>query len=44
MATVWLVATYTSVHFLWYNVVGAVTVFAVGMMLTAVRPRETAGA
>ena len=44
MATVWLVATYTSVHFLWYNVVGAVTVFVVGMMLTAVRPRETAGA
>jgi len=44
MATVWLVATYTSVHFLWYNVVGAVTVFVVGMMLTAVRPREMAGA
>jgi len=44
MATVWLVATYTSVHFLWYNVVGALTVFVVGMMLTALRPRETAGA
>jgi Na+/proline symporter len=44
MATVWLVATYTSVHFLWYNVVGAVTVFVVGMTLTAVRPREMAGA
>jgi Na+/proline symporter len=44
MATVWLVATYTSVHFLWYNVVGAVTVFAVGMILTARRPRGMAGA
>jgi SSS family transporter len=44
MATVWLVATYTSVHFLWYNVVGALTVFVVGMMLTGLRPRETAGA
>jgi SSS family solute:Na+ symporter len=44
MATVWLVATYTSVHFLWYNVVGAVAVFAVGMILTSLRPRETAGA
>jgi Na+/proline symporter len=44
MATVWLVATYTSVHFLWYNVVGAVTVFAVGMLLTSLRPREAAGA
>jgi Na+/proline symporter len=44
MATVWLVATYTSVHFLWYNVVGAVTVFAVGMLLTSLRPRQTAGA
>jgi len=44
MVTVWVVATYTSVHFLWYNVVGAVTVFGVGMMLTALRPRETAGA
>jgi len=44
MATVWLVATYTSVHFLWYNVVGAITVFVVGMLLTALRPRATASA
>jgi hypothetical protein len=44
MATVWLVATFTSVHFLWYNVVGAVTVFAVGMILTSLRPRATEGA
>ena len=42
MATVWLVATYTTVHFLWYNVVGAVAVFVVGMILTSFRPRETA--
>ena len=42
MVTVWLVATYTSVHFLWYNVVGAVTVFVVGMLLTSVRPRAAA--
>jgi Na+/proline symporter len=38
MATVWVVATFTPVHFLWYNVVGAVTVFAVGMALTTARP------
>jgi len=44
MVTVWLVATYTSVHFLWYNVVGAVTVFAVGMILTSLRPPATARA
>ena len=44
MATVWLVATYTTVHFLWYNVVGAVAVFVVGMILTSLRPRATAGA
>lgn len=44
MVTVWLVATYTPVHFLWYNVVGAVTVFVVGRLLTALRPRATASA
>jgi SSS family solute:Na+ symporter len=37
MAAVWAVATFTPVHFLWYNVVGAVTVFAVGLALTAAR-------
>ena len=26
----------TPVHFLWYNVVGAVVVFAVGLLITAV--------
>jgi solute:Na+ symporter, SSS family len=39
MATVWVVATFTPVHFLWYNVVGAVTVFAVGSLISA-RPRR----
>ena len=29
------VALLTSVHFLWYNVVGALTVFLVGVGLTA---------
>jgi uncharacterized sodium:solute symporter family permease YidK len=43
MGTVWVVATYTSVHFLWYNVIGAVTVFVVGMMLS-LRPRATVAA
>ena len=38
MATVWAVATFTSVHFLWYNVVGAVTVFVVGLLITAALP------
>jgi len=33
MVTVFLVSRYTSVAFLWYNVVGAVTVFGVGMLL-----------
>ena len=37
-----MVVTYTSVHFLWYNVVGAVTVFVVGMLLTSLRPRAAA--
>jgi solute:Na+ symporter, SSS family len=35
MATVWVVATFTAVHFLWYNVVGALTVFLVGLALAA---------
>ncbi len=38
MAAVALVSTTTSVHFLWYNVVGAVTVFVVGLSITASRP------
>ncbi len=35
MATVFLVSRYTGIAFLWYNVVGALTVFAVGLLITA---------
>jgi Na+/proline symporter len=38
MAAVFLVSSLTPVAFLWYNVVGAVTVFAVGLLITAVAP------
>jgi SSS family transporter len=38
MAAVALVSTLTPVAFLWYNVVGAVTVFAAGLLITAVAP------
>jgi len=51
MAAVGLVSWLTDVAFLWYNVVGAVTVFLVGLLITAVapgqdqrRPIHTAGA
>jgi Na+/proline symporter len=42
MAAVAAVAQLTRVHFLWYNVVGAVTVFAVGLAITAARPARAA--
>jgi Na+/proline symporter len=38
MAAVFLVSWLTPVAFLWYNVVGAVTVFVVGLLITAVAP------
>jgi SSS family solute:Na+ symporter len=38
MAAVFAVSRYTAVHFLWYNVVGAVTVFVAGLLITAVSP------
>ncbi len=38
MVTVFLVSRYTSVAFLWYNVVGALTVFAAGLLVTAAVP------
>jgi SSS family transporter len=38
MAAVFLVSSLTPVAFLWYNVVGAVTVFATGLLITAVAP------
>jgi hypothetical protein len=41
MTTVFLVSRFTSLAFLWYNVVGAVTVFVVGLVITAVSARST---
>jgi Na+/proline symporter len=38
MGAVFAVSQSTSVAFLWYNVVGAVTVFAVGLLVTAIAP------
>ncbi len=38
MSAVFLVSWLTPVAFLWYNVVGAVTVFATGLLITAVAP------
>jgi SSS family transporter len=38
MGTVALVAGLTPVHFLWYNVVGATSVFVAGLMITALFP------
>ena len=38
MLAVFLVSQLTSIAFLWYNVVGAVTVFGVGLLITAVAP------
>ena len=35
MAAVGLVSTFTAVHFLWYNVVGALAVFATGLLVSA---------
>lgn len=42
MGTVAFVASATSIAFLWLNVVGAVTVFAVGLLLSVVMPRRDA--
>jgi SSS family solute:Na+ symporter len=39
VATVVGVAWLTPIHFLWYNVVGAATVFAVGLSISALAPR-----
>ena len=43
MAAVAAVASFTKVHFLWYNVVGAVVVFATGLLVSAVAPRRDGG-
>jgi Na+/proline symporter len=42
MAAVFLVSRFTAVHFLWYNVVGAVTVFVSGLAIDAVAPAPRA--
>lgn len=38
MTTVFLVSQFTNIAFLWYNVVGAVSVFVVGLLITAFAP------
>jgi Na+/proline symporter len=38
MLAVFLVSQLTSIAFLWYNVVGAVAVFVVGLLITAIAP------
>ena len=35
-----LVATFTTVHFLWWNLIGAVVVFAAGTLISALSPGE----
>jgi Na+/proline symporter len=40
MAAVAAVNAYTNIEFLWHNIVGAVTVFVVGMLVSAVDPRR----
>jgi SSS family solute:Na+ symporter len=40
MTAVFLVSRYTAIAFLWYNVVGAATVFGVGLAVTALAPGE----
>jgi len=42
MGVVFLVSRLTSVAFLWYNVVGALTVFASGLLITALAPAADA--
>jgi len=43
MTTVFLVSRFTSIAFLWYNVVGAATVFGVGLLITAASSRIPGG-
>ena len=40
MTAVFLVSQFTGIAFLWYNVVGAVSVFLVGLLITAVAPGD----
>ena len=43
MTTVWAVATHTKIHFLWWNVVGAITVFVAGYALSLLFPQQESG-
>jgi len=43
IVAVGLVANLTSIHFLWYNLVGALTVFLSGLAITALAPAPKAG-
>jgi hypothetical protein len=40
MTAVFLVSRLTGIAFLWYNVVGAATVFVVGLLITAISVRH----
>jgi Na+/proline symporter len=42
IVTVGLVANLTAIHFLWYNLVGALTVFVSGLAITALAPSRRA--
>jgi Na+/proline symporter len=42
LVTVGLVANLTAIHFLWYNLVGAVAVFVSGLAITALAPSRKA--
>lgn len=39
-AAIFSAAAFTSISFLWYNVLGCLTVIAVGLLVTALRPRS----
>ena len=41
LAAVIAVAVLTSVHFLWYNVIGAATVYATGLLISFAFPART---
>jgi SSS family solute:Na+ symporter len=43
MGTVAAVSNLTEVHFLWFNVVGAGTVFFTGLLISVLFPREEVG-
>ncbi len=44
MTAVWLVATQTEIEFLWLNVVGAVAVYVVGLVVSALTGGNTRAA